>query len=82
MDQGWLVFWAIVAGLIGSGWYMGACWWRPFADCGKCDGRGKFRSKSGRTFRRCRRCKGTGERIRVGRRVWKKLNDAKKSAIG
>ncbi|WP_433368329.1 hypothetical protein ACQPZX_41350 [Actinoplanes sp. CA-142083] len=82
MDRGWLIFWAIVAGLAGIGWYLGACAWFPFADCSKCEGRGKFRSKSGRTFRRCRRCKGSGERIRLGRRVWTKLNKVKKSAIG
>jgi hypothetical protein len=82
VDRGWLIFWAVMAGLVGLCWYMGACAWFPFADCRKCEGEGEFRSRSGRTFRRCRRCKGTGERVRLGRRVWKKLNDAKKAAIG
>jgi hypothetical protein len=82
VDQGWWIFWTVVAAVIGCGWYVIACAWFPFADCAKCEGRGKFRSKSGRTFRRCRRCKGTGERVRLGRRVWKKLGDVKKSAVG
>lgn len=81
MDQRWTVCWAIVAGLVGAGWYLGACAWRPYTFCRKCGGAGRFTSKSGRTWRRCRRCKGTGECIRLGRRAWTKLNKIKKAAI-
>ena len=41
----------------------------PFTSCLKCHGDGKLRSPSGRNRRRCTRCKGTGRRLRLGRRV-------------
>jgi hypothetical protein len=49
--------------------YFGNCDFRPWANCLRCKGKGKFKSKSGKTWRRCRRCRGSGERLRVGRRV-------------
>lgn len=82
MDQGWVIFGAIVAALAGGLVYGIACAIYPFADCARCEGGGKIRSSSGRTFRRCRRCKGSGARVRFGRRVWKKLSNAKNAAIG
>lgn len=59
----------IVAGSIAAAGYAVACWIWPFANCPRCHGSGKHRSPSGRAFRRCRRCKGTGARLRTGRRV-------------
>jgi hypothetical protein len=82
VDQGWVVFWAIVAALGSLAVYVGHCRFRPFADCRKCDGRGKFRSRTGRSWRRCRRCKGSGDRIRYGRKMWTKLAAVKKDAVG
>lgn len=52
------------------GWYVLACWWFPYANCWCCSGSGKHRSRSGRTFRKCRVCSGKGAGFRVGRRVW------------
>lgn len=51
-------------------WYVIHCAFWPFAACWRCGGDGKFRSGSGRSWRRCRRCKGSGERVRLGRRIW------------
>lgn len=45
--------------------YAGLCAVRPFGPCGRCDGQG--RGKSGRV---CRRCGGSGERPRIGSRLW------------
>jgi hypothetical protein len=53
-----------VYGLIHSRiWPLTACW--------RCLGRGKFRAPGGRSWRRCPRCGGSGER----RRVWSGKGD-------
>lgn len=81
MDQGWVVFVAIVGAL---GWALGylvACLGWPFTSCGKCSGVGRFRSPSGRAWRKCKRCRGSGEQVRAGRRVWTWLTKVKKAAI-
>ncbi len=49
--------------------YLGTCWVWPFANCRRCGGLGRFHSPSGRAWRPCRRCKGSGGRLRFGRRV-------------
>jgi hypothetical protein len=51
-------------------WYIGNCWWFPFARCRRCDGAGRFMSSGRSVWRICRRCRGSGSRLRVGRRVW------------
>jgi hypothetical protein len=55
--------------LLAAAVYLLACWIWPFAACQRCDGLGRFHSPSGKAWRRCRRCKGTGERLRTGHRV-------------
>ncbi|MFJ8010224.1 hypothetical protein [Streptomyces fagopyri] len=54
--------------------YAGVCAGSPFGNCRKCDGLGfalttdrKGKPKRGKT---CRRCKGHGKRIRVGRWIF------------
>jgi hypothetical protein len=54
--------------------YVSVCAASPYGDCRKCNGFGfatktdrKGRPKRGKT---CRRCKGHGKRIRVGRRLY------------
>jgi hypothetical protein len=40
--------------------YAAACWLFPFDVCARCHGSSRW----------CRRCDGTGRRVRVGRRAW------------
>lgn len=59
--------------------YALACWWWPFKGCLKCEGVGRFKSPSGRAWRKCPRCAGSGTRVRLGRRVlnaWRKATKA------
>jgi hypothetical protein len=52
--------------LLGAGaGYAAVCARWPYKSCRHCDG-GKVRSPSGKSFRRCPRCKGSGERLRWG----------------
>lgn len=77
-----LTFAAVSAAILWTLGYAIACRVWPFADCRKCEGKGRFRSPSGKAWRRCRRCKGSGERVRVGRRLWTWLAGVKKDAVG
>lgn len=81
MGNGWLIFWAVVAAIVWALGYAAACAMWPYAACRKCEGRGTFRSPSGKAWRRCRRCKGSGARVRTGRRIWVWLVGVKRSAI-
>lgn len=75
-----LIAGVIVAGLLlWGGGYVLACWIWPFAACRRCDGAGRFRSPTGRAWRNCKRCKGSGKRVRFGVRVAEWLRGAKKS---
>ena len=59
-----LVALALLAG------YALACWLWPFAAHGRCNGTGKRRSPSGKAWRTCRGCGGSGRKVRLGRRAW------------
>jgi hypothetical protein len=60
--------------LAAAGLYTGACAIWPFADCARCHGNnGKRRSPGGKAWRDCPRCKGTGARLRAGRRLYNML---------
>ena len=61
----WLAFWLLVVAS-----YALSCWRWPLTRCVKCDGKGKFARPDGRVWRECRRCKGSGKRIRVGRKAF------------
>jgi hypothetical protein len=62
----WVSLAVIGAGL---GW-LGHSWWWPFQRCPACMGRGgRGALSTPRAFNRCRRCKGTGERVRIGARA-------------
>lgn len=55
--------------LIGIAVYVFSTWFWPWgAECGKCEGKGKFRSPTGRYWRPCPKCKGK-PKVRWGRRV-------------
>ena len=50
------------------------------ASASSCSGTiaGRHRSPSGRAWRYCHRCHGTGARLRVGRRIWNYLRNLHK----
>ena len=58
--------------------YVAACAVWPFASCRKCGGAGRHRSPSGRAWRYCHRCSGTGARLRTGRRIFNYLRNLHK----
>ncbi|MFV2102804.1 hypothetical protein [Micromonospora sp. LOL_024] len=61
--------------------YAGSCILRPFRDCALCDGRGHHRAKSNRKLSRpCWWCKGTGKRLRYGRRLWRRARRVHRAA--
>lgn len=62
---GWLILWT----LAGVGVYAGVCLVWPYTACSWCDGKGKHRSPSGKHWRPCFRCKGSGRKLRRGRRL-------------
>ncbi|GAB7049114.1 hypothetical protein JCM9534A_42400 [Catenuloplanes indicus JCM 9534] len=49
--------------------YLGLCRINPFARCRVCRGSGRARRQFGRVSRACRRCDGTGLRVRAGTRA-------------
>ncbi|MGH3682065.1 MAG: hypothetical protein ACRDT2_17655 [Natronosporangium sp.] len=58
----WLIL-AVLAGL----WLLSCAIW-PYTACGRCSG-GKRHSPSGEAWRNCRSCRGSGKKIRPGRRL-------------
>jgi hypothetical protein len=74
-----LIAGVVLAGIVWGGGYVIACWIWPFAACRKCDGAGKFASPSGRAWRNCKRCKGSGKRVRGGVRVAEWFRGARKA---
>jgi hypothetical protein len=58
---------------IGVGWfvvYVAACVLWPNGPDPKCKGTGKRKSPTGVYWGDCRRCGGSGKRVRLGRRIW------------
>lgn len=53
--------------------YLTACAVWPFGNCSRCHGTAKHRTPFTRTLRACRACRGTGRRVRIGRRVYEHL---------
>ncbi|MCA1674658.1 MAG: hypothetical protein LC799_21530 [Actinobacteria bacterium] len=49
--------------------YLVAVWWWPNTPHGRCSGTGKLRSPSGKKWRRCPGCGGTGTKPRLGARL-------------
>lgn len=77
-----MVGWAVAGGVAAALVYAVQCWWWPYAACLKCDGAGRFRSPTGRAWRNCRRCGGSGTRVRVGRRLLTWASGVKNKAVG
>jgi hypothetical protein len=65
-----LLIGTVLTGLGLLGTYVFACWFWPYARCGRCGGTGRRQSPSGKAFRLCRRCQGSARRLRIGRRVF------------
>jgi hypothetical protein len=63
----------ILLGLAALAGYLVVCAVWPFAACRWCGGSGKHRSPSGKAWRPCRRCRGSGRRVRLGRRVFEAM---------
>lgn len=54
--------------LAAPAYYAALCWIRPFGPCRACKGDGATITRRG-IAKPCRRCKTTGLRLRVGRRI-------------
>jgi hypothetical protein len=71
-----------------------ACWLKPFTHCHRCQGTGTSsrrladrlryrrppRTRAARARPDCPRCRGTGLRLRIGRRVTNRLRRARRDA--
>ena len=53
--------------------YAAACSVKPFTTCKKCTGSGRRRTRIAHRWRACRPCKGSGLRLRIGRRIYNLL---------
>lgn len=61
--------------------YATSCLVWPFARCVICDGRGHHSPSSTRRISRpCRWCRGTGRRLRFGRRLWNRARRVHRDA--
>ena len=61
----WPLWLALPAGLVA---YVVQSIYRPYARCWRCKGKPRFTSSSGRTWRDCWFCGGSGKRRRLGRK--------------
>ena len=64
--SGGLVAFVVLVLVVGYGL---ACTFWPWTACSWCDG-GKKRSPSGKAWRTCRHCGGSGRKVRLGRKAW------------
>ena len=62
--------WAVLATGVLLAAYIAACAIYPFTAHGRCNGTGKLRSPSGKAWRTCSGCKGSGRKLRIGRRLF------------
>jgi hypothetical protein len=69
MSAATMTAWVVGAVVIGGPAYYAACWFWPYTSCGRCGGGGRKRSPSGKNWRPCRKCKGSGTRLRTGRKI-------------
>lgn len=60
-------------GLIALVLYIGACILWPYSAHRWCKGSGRRRSPTGKAWRACGGCEGTGRRVRLGRRIYEAL---------
>ncbi len=62
----------VVLALLGA--YTMACIAWPWTSCARCQN-GKLRSPTGKAWRECPRCAGTGRKVRLVRRLWSGFGD-------
>jgi hypothetical protein len=72
----WLATLALVVGVPGA--YAVSCWWWPYAACRRCNGDGKLSRRDGKVWRPCPRCKTSGRRLRIGRRLYHYVSGTEK----
>lgn len=60
----------VLAALAAGLGYAAVCTLWPYGICRRCYGASRMVTRRGRAVRHCRRCRGTGLRLRVGRRLW------------
>lgn len=72
---------ATLATIVAAAGYAISCAFWPFAACLSCRGDGVKRSPTGRSWRTCKRCKGSGARLRIGRRVWNRWQGVKRDGM-
>jgi hypothetical protein len=75
----WWLAWIGLFVAAGLG-YAASCVWWPYAKCTKCEGAGKFARSDGKVWRDCKRCKKSGARLRVGRKIYNYLHHQKQAA--
>jgi Zn finger protein HypA/HybF involved in hydrogenase expression len=61
--------------------YLVTCRIWPYGNCRRCHGSSKLHSPTGRSFRPCPRCKSTGRRLRIGRRVLNYMSARARDAL-
>jgi hypothetical protein len=60
------------------GWYFIACKWWPYGPCLRCIGHpGRNRGSNSRRWGNCKRCGGTGKRVRLGARLMHVVEEGK-----
>lgn len=80
MDQPTVALAAVAGALLAAAGYALACWAWPFGVCGGCRGTTERVTWLLSRTVPCRRCRGTGRRLRVGRRVYNHLRGARDRA--
>lgn len=70
-------FLAIAAVII---WYAGSCWLWPYAHCRICAGTGRHERSDGKVHRPCWWCRGSGRRLRIGRRIYNRYARARRDS--
>jgi hypothetical protein len=76
----WLVLFVAVAGL--AAWKVTAARFWPFVACRWCKGDGKRHAVfGGKAHGHCRHCKGTGQSLRVTRRVMNSWSETKRRSF-
>lgn len=73
-----LTTWAVLAVMLWLGWYLVTCALFPWRACSWCDS-GKRRNSSGKSWRECGHCGGTGRRARIGQLVLRAMSNRHRS---